>query len=82
MLTGSTQLIHNVPVLGFYQSPHQGGGRIVVFGDSNCLDNSHLRRSEFTNCIHTSVGRYQYFTSGIHYTVLQIQNGIRYSTVF
>ena len=54
VLTGSTRLIHNVPVLGFYQSPHQGGGRIVVFGDSNCLDNSHLRRSElFTNCIYT-----------------------------
>lgn len=47
VLTGSTRLVHNVPVLGFYQSPHQGGGRIVVFGDSNCLDNSHLRRSCF-----------------------------------
>ena len=47
VLTGSTRLVHNVPVLGFYQSPHQGGGRIVVFGDSNCLDNSHLRRSKF-----------------------------------
>ena len=46
VLTGNTQLVHDVPVLGFYQSPHQGGGRIVVFGDSNCLDNSHLRRSE------------------------------------
>lgn len=58
VLTGATQLVHNVPVLGLYQSPHHGGGRIVVFGDSNCLDNSHLRRSESIHYCISMVGSF------------------------
>lgn len=34
-----------VPVLGFLQSQAQEkSGRVVVYGDSNCLDNSHLSK--------------------------------------
>ena len=37
VVTGGSTLLHDVPVLGFYQTPSEGGGRIVVYGDSNCL---------------------------------------------
>lgn len=34
-----------IPVLGFYQSKStQNGGRIVVYGDSNCIDSAHLTK--------------------------------------
>ncbi|XP_054278067.1 membrane-bound transcription factor site-1 protease-like [Macrosteles quadrilineatus] len=37
-----------VPILGFLQSHAQEkSGRIVVYGDSNCLDNSHLTKDCF-----------------------------------
>ena len=35
--------IHDVPVLGLYKVPQ--GGRIVTFGDSNCLDGAHQQRN-------------------------------------
>ena len=38
----------DVPIMGFYQTPQQSGGRIVVFGDSNCLDSAHLHRGNAT----------------------------------
>jgi membrane-bound transcription factor site-1 protease len=37
--SGISRSVHNVPVLGLYGVPH--GGRIVTFGDSNCLDGAH-----------------------------------------
>ena len=47
VVTGGSTLLHDVPVLGFYQTPSEGGGRIVVYGDSNCLDSAHLQRDCF-----------------------------------
>ncbi len=33
------------PVLGFYQTKGtENGGRIVVYGDSNCIDNAHMTK--------------------------------------
>jgi hypothetical protein len=33
------------PVLGFYQTKStEVGGRIVVYGDSNCIDSAHLTK--------------------------------------
>lgn len=32
--------------MGFYQTPQESGGRIVLFGDSNCLDSAHLHRGK------------------------------------
>jgi len=33
------------PVLGFYQTKSTDiGGRIVVYGDSNCIDSAHLTK--------------------------------------
>lgn len=37
--------IESVPILGLLQSQAQEkSGRVVVYGDSNCLDNSHLNK--------------------------------------
>lgn len=46
-VTGSSTVIKNVPILGLYQTPSSNGGRIVVYGDSNCLDSAHLQRDCF-----------------------------------
>ena len=40
-------MLHSVPVLGFHQTPSEDGGRVVVYGDSNCLDSAHLQRDCF-----------------------------------
>ena len=33
------------PVLGFYQTTStENGGRIVAYGDSNCIDSAHLSK--------------------------------------
>ena len=42
VISGSSATMQDVPILGFYQTPQDSGGRIVVFGDSNCLDSAHL----------------------------------------
>ena len=44
VISGSSVTIEDVPVLGFYQTPQESGGRIVLYGDSNCLDSAHLHR--------------------------------------
>lgn len=47
VISGSSVMVEDVPVLGFYQTPPESGGRIAVFGDSNCLDSAHLHRDCF-----------------------------------
>lgn len=44
VLKQETAVIENVPILGLYQVPSEGGGRIVLYGDSNCLDDSHRQK--------------------------------------
>lgn len=44
VIRGNSMTLQNVPILGFYQTPSESGGRVVVFGDSNCLDSAHLHR--------------------------------------
>ena len=41
---GSAKIKNEIPVLGFYQTSanKESGGRIVVYGDSNCIDSAHL----------------------------------------
>lgn len=46
VLKQETAVIENVPILGLYQVPSEGGGRIVLYGDSNCLDDSHRQKGE------------------------------------
>ncbi|KAM4894456.1 membrane-bound transcription factor site-1 protease isoform 4-T4 [Sylvia borin] len=47
VLKQETAVIENVPILGLYQVPSEGGGRIVLYGDSNCLDDSHRQKDCF-----------------------------------
>jgi hypothetical protein len=45
VLKGETQTKEGVPILGMYQTTTQpGGGRIALYGDSNCLDTSHIQK--------------------------------------
>lgn len=44
VLKQETAIIENIPILGLYQVPLEGGGRIVLYGDSNCLDDSHRQK--------------------------------------
>ena len=47
VITGSSTVINNVPILGLYDTPSARGGRVVVYGDSNCLDSAHMQRDCF-----------------------------------
>lgn len=42
VLGQETETTETVPILGLLQS--RAAGRVVVYGDSNCLDNSHLQK--------------------------------------
>uniref|UniRef100_A0A5F8H9C3 Membrane-bound transcription factor site-1 protease n=1 Tax=Monodelphis domestica TaxID=13616 RepID=A0A5F8H9C3_MONDO len=46
VLKQETAVVENVPILGLYQIPSEGGGRLVLYGDSNCLDDSHRQKGE------------------------------------
>ena len=40
-------MVDFVPILGLYQTKAKpGGGRVVLYGDSNCLDTSHMQKGE------------------------------------
>ncbi|XP_038168327.1 membrane-bound transcription factor site-1 protease isoform X3 [Arvicola amphibius] len=47
VLKQEMEIVENVPILGLYQIPAEGGGRIVLYGDSNCLDDSHRQKDCF-----------------------------------
>lgn len=49
MLEAETQTVPDVPILGLLQTQSEDteAGRLVVYGDSNCLDNSHLQKDCF-----------------------------------
>ena len=39
--------LEKIPILGFYQSAFsEKSGKVIVYGDSNCLDNSHLQKGK------------------------------------
>ncbi|CAL1268054.1 unnamed protein product [Larinioides sclopetarius] len=48
VLKGQADKIDKVPILGLHQtSHHPSAGRIVVYGDSNCLDTAHMQKDCF-----------------------------------
>ncbi|XP_035231540.1 membrane-bound transcription factor site-1 protease-like [Stegodyphus dumicola] len=48
VLKGQADRVSKVPILGLYQtSHHTSAGRIVVYGDSNCLDTAHMQKDCF-----------------------------------
>lgn len=44
---------NQVPVLGLHQVP--GGGRIVAYGDSNCIDSAHLQKGTYAPLTNTDL---------------------------
>jgi len=53
VITGSSVAAAQVPVLGLHQvrnvmesGVEVSGGRVALYGDSNCLDNSHLQKGK------------------------------------
>jgi membrane-bound transcription factor site-1 protease len=46
VVNGGTTELQDVPILGLYQTPNDGG-KIAVYGDSNCLDSAHMQRDCF-----------------------------------
>lgn len=52
-------MVDSVPILGFYQTKNNQNsntaGRIIVYGDSNCIDNGHnVKGKGFVNTIRNS----------------------------
>lgn len=47
VVTGETKAEEDVAILGLYQVPGPQSGRIVLYGDSNCLDNAHMEKDCF-----------------------------------
>jgi len=47
VLKGEADSVANVPILGLYQPKPENAGRVVLYGDSNCLDTSHLQKDCF-----------------------------------
>lgn len=46
VLKQETAVVEGVPILGLYQTPSEGGGRIALYGDSNCIDDSHRQKGQ------------------------------------
>lgn len=46
VLKQETAVVEGVPILGLYQTPSEGGGRIALYGDSNCIDDSHRQKGK------------------------------------
>ena len=46
VVTGETKTEEDVAVLGLYQISGPESGRIVLYGDSNCLDNAHMEKGK------------------------------------
>ena len=47
VVNGEVKLVDNVPLLGLYQTTmNPDSGRVVLYGDSNCLDNSHMQKGK------------------------------------
>lgn len=42
ILGENEEKLYDVPILGLLQSKSEKGGRVIVYGDSNCIDSSHL----------------------------------------
>ena len=58
VMLGESLTASHIPILGMYETKPkmlpdtQGGsrgGRVALYGDSNCLDNSHLQKGYFSN---------------------------------
>ena len=47
MIKGESKSVDTVPILGLYQTTaNKNSGRLALYGDSNCLDNSHMQKGK------------------------------------
>lgn len=60
VLKQETAVVEGVPILGLYQTPSDGGGRIALYGDSNCIDDSHRQKGSSSACFYTGTERKMY----------------------
>lgn len=51
VLKQETAVVEGVPILGLYQTPSDGGGRIALYGDSNCIDDSHRQKGDASSAL-------------------------------
>lgn len=52
VLKQETAVVEGVPILGLYQTPSDGGGRIALYGDSNCIDDSHRQKGDLSDMVY------------------------------
>ena len=51
VISGESKSQTKVAVLGLYEpTVDKGGGRVVLYGDSNCFDTSHVQKGVSTLC--------------------------------
>jgi hypothetical protein len=51
VLKGESKTVDTVPILGIHQTTAGSeSGRIALYGDSNCLDNSHMQKGNGEYC--------------------------------
>lgn len=59
VLKQETAVVEGVPILGLYQTPSEGGGRIALYGDSNCIDDSHRQKGEHRCALCSDASHFQ-----------------------
>lgn len=71
VLKQETAVVEGVPILGLYQTPPDGGGRIALYGDSNCIDDSHRQKGNLPSVcadacmfLNTTKGSAHYYIFG------------------
>jgi membrane-bound transcription factor site-1 protease len=66
--------LEEVPVAGLYQIPVATGGRIVVFGDSSCIDES-AHEKAFAHCFNMCLALLK-FASDAHLLSTRLDMGL------
>uniref|UniRef100_H2YTR4 Membrane-bound transcription factor site-1 protease n=1 Tax=Ciona savignyi TaxID=51511 RepID=H2YTR4_CIOSA len=73
ILSGSSPVpTEGIPILGMYKIPTENGGRLAVYGDSNCIDSAH----QTTDCYWLMDALLHFITQGIISPTLQSDGGL------
>lgn len=68
VLKQETAVVEGVPILGLYQTRSDGGGRIALYGDSNCIDDSHRQKGNGLIHFHPSeVHHFCFISPGLNF---------------
>nr|XP_002122807.1 membrane-bound transcription factor site-1 protease [Ciona intestinalis] len=69
----SSEMKESVPILGLHKIPGGNGGKLVVYGDSNCIDDAHLT----TDCYWLMDALLHFITQGILSPALESDKGLK-----